>query len=172
MRPICRRPGTAHNDNAYCCNDAEKAERRISGVRFLPSRRIDAVTAVTAITAFYGVLLSASRANRTTEGRDSSNGHAVVKRAPPACLLRTTADGAWLYVDRRLTVSFSELGSSRFDSVFFFYSTIRFPLTFFFFNTLTALKRSCWFIFRECACARSLHFSPIKTRSARRVNKP
>lgn len=48
----------AHNA-AYCRNDAEKAERRISGTRpvvpFLS--RIDAVTA---ITAFYEVLLSAS----------------------------------------------------------------------------------------------------------------
>lgn len=46
------------NKVAYCCNDTGKAEYHISDTQpVIPSLLFDAVTA---ITAFYGVLLSAS----------------------------------------------------------------------------------------------------------------
>lgn len=73
----------AHNA-AYCRNDAEKAESRIRGTRpvvsFLP--RIDAVTA---ITAFYGVLLSAScepndRRDASSNGTLRSDARSLMER--------------------------------------------------------------------------------------------
>jgi len=82
------------NKVAYCRNDTGKVEYRINGTRpIIPS--LLHINAVTAITVFYGVLLSASC--EPNDRRDavivngSSNG-TQWSDAP-------VADGAWLDVD-------------------------------------------------------------------------